>query len=369
MLRNIGPSLGLIATLLAVAACGANQLNGAMGTGASSATDGTTASQSVPSDSAGSHSAGGSTNVSTTRTIGSQQNKSLCLGIKGPIPATGDTVEMTPCQAAGSAQNFLLDDNGLLHVTDTLCVAAGLDANSPLLLANCSTTANEQVFAVEGNAVVSSASALCLAPADATMASAATPAWMCSCASGDGAQQWAIGDGVLGMSSAEASADTQATPSVVVDASAAKPANAATKLSTVKASSMASLGTKVPTRLKAQISNIEKAATSFNLQPQLLVAIAMQESTGGADANAYSNQGGMFQFTNADTWKEFGTQTTSDRQNDALSVTAAANYLGFLINQHNGSLAGALRAYNGPISQGGNPTYITDIYAKMRGEF
>lgn len=370
MYRNIGQCIGLVAALFAVTACGANYLNGSAGPSTTGAGADGSASASAAGDNATSASSAGATSSTVSvRTIASQQNPGLCLGVKGQTVAAGHTVVVTTCDAAGSGQSFTLDNNGLLHVTDALCVAASLDANSPLTLANCSAAASDQVFAVEGNVLVSSASALCLAPADVTANRADTPAWMCACAQGQNAQQWAIGDGVLGMTQAEATDDAQASPAIVVDAAVAKPANAAKVLSSVKASSMASLSALVPSRLKAQMSNIEQAATRFNLQPQLLVAIAMQESTGGADQNAYTNQGGMFQFTNEDTWKEFGTQAAGDRQNDALSVTAAANYLGFLINAHNGNLSGALREYNGPIGQGGNPSYITDIFAKMRGKF
>lgn len=149
--------------------------------------------------------------------------------------------------------------------------------------------------------------------------------------------------------------------------SAADP-NAAHVLTKQPSAPMAQLKSKAPARLAVQFDHIEASSGSFNLQPQLLVAVAMEESTGGSDENAYANGGGMFQFTDLDTWRTYGTSNPDDRQDDSKSVKAAAYYLASMLNDNSGDLAAALRAYNGPIAQGGNPNYITEIYDKMAGD-
>lgn len=143
-------------------------------------------------------------------------------------------------------------------------------------------------------------------------------------------------------------------------------AQAVTAVEGYPAIAMAALKDKVPAKLQAQWENIEQAAAQYNIQPQLLVAIAMAESTGGSDANAYANGGGMFQFTNDATWAHYG--KGASRSDDAAEVFAAAHYMADNLLQCAAELHCALRLYNGPLDQGGNPNYQSTIQKFMLGE-
>jgi hypothetical protein len=133
---------------------------------------------------------------------------------------------------------------------------------------------------------------------------------------------------------------------------------------TFDAAPMSELMQKYPQLAKYE-KDFEAAAQQMGVQPQLLVAIAMEESTGGTNPNANSNGGGMMQFTDDGAWQQYG--NGGDRMNDHDSIWASARYMSDLVNQNGGNLDAALRAYNGPLSQGGNPSYQSDIARMMSG--
>lgn len=103
-------------------------------------------------------------------------------------------------------------------------------------------------------------------------------------------------------------------------------------------------------RLYAIGGNLIQASGMNDLPPQVLFAIAMIESQGGADAEAYANKAGMFQFTSDETWEVYGEK--GNRLNDRDAAWAAARYIADLCRKHDGNLWDALREYNGTSTLG-----------------
>jgi len=106
------------------------------------------------------------------------------------------------------------------------------------------------------------------------------------------------------------------------------------------------------------------AQASPAIPPQLLVAICLQESSGGLDLSGY---GGPFQFSDDSAWAAYG-PPGADRNDMASAAIGAANYIAAELKAKKGDLNAALRAYNGPIANGGKPTYQAEIQRWMQGE-
>lgn len=348
-------ALTLALALVGLSGCGALELQASGNTTAVPTTDTTLAG-------------------STTQAVRSGQDPSLCLDVTGEAQTEGAGIQLWACHYRAN-QVFSMDVQGLIHVFSSLCLKAGA-ADAQVTLAACSAADPQQMWLVKDATLVAASSGQCLSAAAKQSLTSGTAVITAVCSLSDAAQSWVIGTDVPTQGSASA-ADGNTLPTEQDGTGAttnptqfiALANGAAQVLTSQAAATMASLELKVPTQLKAQLNNIVAAAQAYNIQPQLLVAIAMAESTGGANPAAYSNGGGMFQFTNTDTWKAYGTSKPSDRQNDALSVQAAAKYMAALLNNHNGKLGAALREYNGAVADGGNPNYITEIYANMLGNF
>lgn len=127
---------------------------------------------------------------------------------------------------------------------------------------------------------------------------------------------------------------------------------------------MAALMAKHP-QLAPQQAGFEAAASQAKppLPPQLLVALCLQESSCGTNVGSY---GGPFQFTDDGAWRQFG-PPGGDRNVMADAAVGAANYIAYLLAQNGQDLSLALRGYNGPVSQGGLPSYPADIQRWMQG--
>lgn len=105
------------------------------------------------------------------------------------------------------------------------------------------------------------------------------------------------------------------------------------------------------------------AGSQFNLPATLIGAIAEQEATcQERPANGF----GMFQFMSWDAWNLVN--PGKDYQNAWDASWGAARYIRILLDQNNQNLDAALRAYNGPISQGGLPSYQSDIRGWCSGQ-
>lgn len=127
------------------------------------------------------------------------------------------------------------------------------------------------------------------------------------------------------------------------------------------------LKTLAPSQLVSVWSDVHSAAEKYTLQAQLLVAVAMVESSGCSDPTCYAsgNGGGCWQFTDADTWAEYG--NGGNRLIDSDECEPAAHYISDSIAS-SGDLYDGLRAYNGPIDQGGDPDYQKNVQAYMLGQ-
>jgi len=107
-----------------------------------------------------------------------------------------------------------------------------------------------------------------------------------------------------------------------------------------------------------------QAGAQSNIAPQLLGAIALQESSGYPNP---TNGAGLMQFTDLNAWLAYSSPN-AQRSNPWDAIFAGARYMRALLDENNQDLGRALRAYNGPIEWGGKPSYISEIQAWMRGE-
>lgn len=103
-------------------------------------------------------------------------------------------------------------------------------------------------------------------------------------------------------------------------------------------------------RMEPYADIIQTAATSANIPPQLVMAVAAQES--GGDSNDVSATGvkGTMQVTQ-NTFKDMAAKYPdaglTDRKDPKQSYTAGALFLGELMKQFGGNMEYALAAYNG----------------------
>lgn len=79
-----------------------------------------------------------------------------------------------------------------------------------------------------------------------------------------------------------------------------------------------------------------------------------------------SNGWGPWQFSDEGAWREYG--LSKNRQDVWDSAFAAARFFKDLLRQYNNNLDAALRHYNGPIANGGNPRYQDEYRAWMSGK-
>jgi hypothetical protein len=112
---------------------------------------------------------------------------------------------------------------------------------------------------------------------------------------------------------------------------------------------------------------IVDTAQEFGVDPKLALAVAKVES--GFDPNAVSPTGvaGLFQVTNA-TGARFG-QTPQTRNDPQVSARAGIGHLAELLRFTNGNIELALRQYNGPVEQGGDPQYVQKVLGAYEGDY
>lgn len=103
------------------------------------------------------------------------------------------------------------------------------------------------------------------------------------------------------------------------------------------------------------------AAKDQGLHPTFLAAIAETESSCRADVN----QDGLFQFSDAGAWRVYG--LSKNKLNAWDASFAAARFFADLLRQYNNDLNAAMRHYNGPIANGGNPNYFKEVGLWMSG--
>lgn len=110
-------------------------------------------------------------------------------------------------------------------------------------------------------------------------------------------------------------------------------------------------------------SSMIAAASAMNLVPTLLGALAENEaSCNEQPANGF----GMFQFMDQNAWVRWG-GANADKQKASDAIWGGARYIRFLLDQDGQNLDQALRDYNGPVWQGGDPNYAGNIRKWMSG--
>lgn len=108
---------------------------------------------------------------------------------------------------------------------------------------------------------------------------------------------------------------------------------------------------------------VVSAANDQGLHPTFLATACIVESSCTVPGNGF----GPFQFSDDGAWSQFG-GPGKDRQNIWDSAFGAARYFKYLLQQNSDNLDDALRAYNGPLDQGGNPRYVAEYAAWMSGK-
>lgn len=115
------------------------------------------------------------------------------------------------------------------------------------------------------------------------------------------------------------------------------------------------------TRMEPHADTIQNAASQANIPPQLIMAVATQESGGQAGATSGTGVKGTMQVTQS-TFKDIADRypnlKLTDRTDPAQSYTAGATYLGELVQKFGGNIDQALAAYNG------GPTAVKQAVAK-----
>jgi len=104
------------------------------------------------------------------------------------------------------------------------------------------------------------------------------------------------------------------------------------------------------------------AAYANGLIPTLLGAVAMVEA---GCAERPNNGFGLFQFMSEAAWQSVN--PGKDKENGWDAAWGAARYLRSLLDQEHQNLDNTLRAYNGPIGQGGDPAYQQNIRLFLSG--
>ncbi len=110
------------------------------------------------------------------------------------------------------------------------------------------------------------------------------------------------------------------------------------------------------------------AGAAEGVNPTFLASIAMVESDCGAGLANSANAGfGPFQFMSDDAWNVYGGGGSAQRTNFWDAAYGAARYFNALLQQENSNLYQAMRDWNGPVSQGGDPNYQDNVARYMSG--
>lgn len=308
-----------------------------------------------------------------------QVNPNACLDVVEASRTSGAAVQMWSC--GGGANQLWRIKSSSVQVYKKLCLSVSGTANGAgVIVVTCDTTDASQAWSVNGVQLVHTATGKCLDVRDGGHANG-TRAQIWDCYKGSSNQTWVMPNQTAIASDTNTTATTTGTTTTT--ASTTTTTASSTGVANVDAAVTQSVTftdwgitggfTAMPlTNLLAlhpQLATYEQAFITAAAQskpvvpPQLLVAICLQESSGGLDLSTY---GGPFQFSDDSAWAEYG-PSGGDRNNMADAAIGAANYMAALLNQNNGDLNAALRAYNGPIADGGLPAYQADIQSWMQG--
>lgn len=109
------------------------------------------------------------------------------------------------------------------------------------------------------------------------------------------------------------------------------------------------------------------AANDQGINPTFLASVCEVESSCGAGLKGSPNAwAGPWQFMDDNAWNKYG-GAGKDRLNYWDAAFGAARYFKALLGESNWNLDVALRNYNGPVNQGGDPAYQAHVYSWMSG--
>lgn len=312
--------------------------------------------------------------ANTQGTLTARVNTKACLDVVNNSSQSGAAVQIWQC-TGGTNQTWQVKDKNVM-VYGTLCLAeSGTDNGSKVTVVTCNTSDASQGWTVDGEHLINTASNRCLDVRNGGVTNG-TKLQVWDCAKGNSNQAWLMPNAAAIAGSTATDPNASTTPAVTPTAPATSSSTNVTSAITQPVT-FADWGinggfTAMPLNqllaLHPQLSSDQQdfvtaaAQASPNIPPQLLVAICLQESSGGLD----SANGGPFQFTDNGAWNTYGPKG-GDRYNMGDAAIGAANYIADLLKSNGGDLNAALRNYNGPISQGGNPQYQAQIQQWMQG--
>jgi hypothetical protein len=289
-----------------------------------------------------------------------------CLDVVGRSTQSDTGVQLWDCHGAVN-QTWQITDKGVA-VYGTLCLApAGKQNGATVKVYTCNTGDDKQAWRVSGDQLINTSTNKCLDVRDGNSANGARlQLWECD--SNNRNQRFKMAG--TGVESAPAPTPTPSSGGSTGTGKVDAAVNSSVNFSDwginggFTAMPLGELLAKHPQLVYAQQAMLDASAQSNPMiPPQLLVAICLQESSGGLNVGSY---GGPFQFTDDRAWNAYGPKG-GDRNNMNDAAKGAANYIAFLLSQNGGDLNAALRFYNGPIEWGGKPSYQADIQAWMKG--
>lgn len=270
-------------------------------------------------------------------TVAGRSNK--CLDVTDGKLINGNRVQLWDCDANNKNQQWQFADGQLKTGGKCLDVADGRKNNgASLQLWDCFKGNGNQTWELTGSNIRLTGTNFCLDVRNGSYANGATlQLYACDYRGAQSNQSWSTSG----------------------DQAAAKPANDGTFYGypVISIDRFVQLHPECAPHKDAFVA----AAKDQGLHPTFLAAIAETESSCRADVN----QDGLFQFSDAGAWRVYG--LSKNKLNNWDSAFAAARFFADLLRQYNNDLNAAMRHYNGPIANGGNPNYFKEVGLWMSG--
>lgn len=279
---------------------------------------------------------------------------SRCLDVTNGDFANGTHPQLWDCSSSNTNQQWQLV-NGQLQTSQNKCldVVDGRNENgASVQLWDCVAGSANQGWQIDGVALKHTGTNFCLDVKDGAFDNGGQlQLWDCD-GRPNGNQVWSFEAGQKDFAAAQTGAQTAVS-------SATTSATSFYNYAAISTDAFISLHPECAPFKDAVVA----AAADQGLNAVFLLAIAETESSCQA---APSNGFGSFQFSDDGAWNQFG-GIGKDRQNIWDASYAAARYFKYLLEQNNNNLDQAMRAYNGPLSQGGNPNYQKEVATWMSG--
>ena len=264
-----------------------------------------------------------------------------CLDVRdgkfasGNVPQIWDCVQNHPNQVWKVSGNNIRANNGMCLDIPSGAVYAG----APVQLWACDNNNRNQWFEVAGPSIRRKGTNYCLDVRDGRYDNgAALQIWPCDWNAG-GNQVFTMG-------------------ALPAQAQAAGSASSFLNYATISIDRFSQLHPECAPFKDAFVA----AAAANQLVPTLLAALAETESS----CNPNVNQFGLMQWMDDGAWRAYSTPG-ANRMNPTDATWATARYMRALLNENQQNLDNALRGYNGPVWQGGNPGYQNEVRTWMSG--